>query len=292
MIYTTQRLLKLMRQLSNQNPNVRQMPADIEIMHLDNAHRELSERILLERPDMLSSSFDLTLDGSLSYFIPDSIPFDYEKILMITELTDSTYEFPTELFDWFDRMSVSPYSSGSYIVGSQKIKAEVRGNYIEIPSRATSMTLRVWYTRFPVSFFYGVCGATVTSNTVVFPTSPTAGEIIRQNDYYNGAKLYNTADGLTHTISDYVASTNTATVSANWSTNPTGSTTVIEIVSPLPERIHDVIAMIAARNVRVNNDDNISQLEAMIEKRLDEFLARFRKPQSQEPDRIRKVLRY
>lgn len=293
MIYTTQRLLKLTRQLSNQNPNVRQMPADIEIMYLDNAHRELSERILMVRPDLLANYFDLTLDGSLQYYIPDSIPFDYEQILMITELDDNSYEFPTEAFDWSDRMSVSPYTFGGIIVGSQSVKWEVRGNYIEIPSRPSDMTLRVWYVRYPVGFFYGVCGdTTVTSTTVELPETLTAGEIIKIDDYYNGSRIYNAADGLVHTISDYVASTNIITVSSAWSTNPTKSSTVIEIVSPLPERIHDVIAMMAARSIRVNNDDNINQLEATIEKRMEDFIARFRKPQSQEPDRIRKVLRY
>lgn len=293
MIYTTQRLLQLTRQLSNQNPNVRQMPADIEIMHLDNAHRELSERVLMVRPDLLATSFDLTLDGSLSYHIPDSIPFNYEQILMITELDSNSYEYPTEAFDWLDRMSVSPSPLSGVIIGTQPVSWEIRGNYIEFPSRPDDMTVRVWYTRFPVGFFYGACGnATVTSTTVELPDTLTAGEIVHTDDYYNGSRIYNGADGLVHTISDYVASTDVITVSAAWGTNPTASTTVIEIVSPLPERIHDVIAMIAARNIRVNNDDNIAQLETMIEKRLDEFLARFRKPQSQEPNRIRKVLRY
>jgi hypothetical protein len=293
MIYTTQRNLKEMRELSGQNPNTRTRDSDIEFMRLDNAQRQLSEIVIANRPDALAFYFDLALDGSLEYYIPDSINFDYEEILMVTELSDSTYEFPTEAFDWFDRMSVSPHTiAGSAVIGGEKLKWEVRGNYIEFPSRADNMTVRVWYTRYPVGFFYGACGATVTNNTVIFPTTPTGGEILKRNDYYNGMRLYNGADGLVYTISDYVASTNTATVSSNWSVNPTATSTVIEIVSPLPERIHDLIPAMAAGVIKVSNDDNTNQLEAMIENRVSGFLTRFRKPQSQEPDRIRKVLRY
>jgi len=277
-------MLKDMRYQSNQNPEVSDIPSDVEIRLLDNAHDLVTDAILDERPEILSNYFDLTLTGATSYFIPDYIKFNYEQILMIEDITNSDSPVSTAPSNWFDRMQYFQEN-----INAKRIAWNIRDQYIEFPNAAdlTASTLRVWYVRRPVGFFYGTVAAGAAS-TVTFPTTPTAGEVILSNDYYNGMQVY--INGDVRWITDYVGSTRVATVNAAWTAVPTTANTV-ELMSPLPDRLHSLIVNVAAKLVKIANDDDISLIENFIKDQLARFIKRLNKPQIQEAEVIRKVPR-
>ncbi len=284
MIYTPQRMLKDMRYFSNQNPEISDIPTDVEMRIIDNSQDLITDELLKIRPEILSNYFDLTLTSATSYYIPDYIPFNYEQILMVEDYTDTQYPLSTSAANWFDRMNYYERN-----VWGDKVAWNIRDQYLEIPQKAdiSSSTLRVWYARRPVGLFYGTVAAG-TTNTVTFPSSPTAGEVMQTNDYYNGMQVY--CNGEVKTISDYVGSTRVATISGTWATTPTTSHTV-ELISPLPERLHSVIVNVAAKLVKIANDDEIAPIDIFIRDQLSNFLARLRSTQVQEPEHIMKVYR-
>ena len=117
--------------------------------------------------------------------------------------------------------------------------------------------MRVWYTRRPAGFFYGTVGTGNTSTTIVFGTTPTMGEILAQDDYINGMKIYFAAQ--VRRVTDFVYSTLTATITPAWTTTPTDSTSTYEMLSPLPDRYHRNIVNEAKRLIKIDLDDDDTQ---------------------------------
>jgi hypothetical protein len=218
----------------------------------------------------------------MRYFIPDSIPFNYEKILMVEDYTSSTSPLKTYSTDWLDRMQ---YFEG--LIDDTRLEWSIVDQYIEFPNKETSRTARIWYTRRPVGLFYGTVGTGNTSTALKFPATPTAGELIPENDYYNGMKVY--FSGQIRTISDFVASTNVATIAPAWATTPTDSVSVIELLSPLPDRLHKLIPNIGARLIKAGNDDDTSELRLLISEQIQDIIKRIKKPAAQQPTTIRKT---
>ena len=284
MIYTVQLMLKKMRVHANMDEGESSFSSDVEFSYLDDGHNFLIDTIIDERPEMLSTYFDLTLTGASEYFIPDSIPFNYETILMIEDVTESSNPTNTSVTSWFDRMNY--LEDKMYTV---YVPYSVRDQYIETPNKETSKTLRVWYTRRPVGMFYGKCGTGNTSTALTFPATPTAGQLIPEDDHYNGMIAYSANQ--TRRITDFVTATNVATVSPAWGTTPTDSTTVIEVISSLPERAHYLIPMLGAQRIRVANDDPDDQLNRLITVGIDKIVKRLKRPTIQGPELFRKVSR-
>lgn len=281
MVYTLARLIERVRAMVNEDITAGTTADSTMGLFIDDAQNKIADIILDERPDILSYYFDLTATGALSYFIPDSIPFDYETILHIEDYTDSDSPTRTSATQWFDRMEyIEDFINPTYDVWS------VRDQYLEFPDKPTNKTFRVWYTRRPVGLFYGTVAAGA-STTVTFPASPTVGEVRNVNDYYNGMKVY-ISSGDVRTISDYVGSTRVATVSSAFGTTPTTSHTV-SLLSPLPERYHSLIADVAARLIKIGNDDDDTLILRFLEKEEDRMRNRIRKKEIQSPEYVRRI---
>lgn len=285
MIYTVQNMVKRIRWETNHDESEFSGSSDLEMMYVSQAQDFIFDTISDLRPEILSHYFDLTLTGASSYYIPDSIPFDYEQILFIEDITSTDSPVRTSPSSWFDRME---YFEGDILTNS--VPFSVRDNYIEFPYKTNSATMRVWYTRRPVPLHYGTVG-TVGATTVVFPSVSTGGGELRlEDDYYNGMKIYST--GQIRTISDYVGSTRTATISTAWTTNPTSNTSTYSLLSPLPERLHPLIAEVAVRLIKIAQDDDDTQVARFVNEAIDNILKRLRRPVKSGADRIRKVNRF
>lgn len=260
-------------------------PTGYEIDKLNDAVDELCDEILNVDPLMLATYFDLTLTGAARYRIPDYIPFDYGEILMIADVTGgSDYPVQTVSTAWQDRMQ---YIDNSIMTEYEPFS--IIDDYLEFPLLPGSGTMRVWYTRRPVGMLYGTCGATVSSTTFTLPTTPTEGEVVVQDDYYIGMKVY--FGGQIRRITDYVASTKVATIDAAWATNPTASTSTVEIIAPLPNRYLDLAVMMATRAIRIAHDDPIQELDYIIEKKLKAMKLRMSRKNSMGGENVRNISR-
>lgn len=281
MIYTVQNMQKRLRFEANYDEDEFGQSTDVEMMYICQAQDFIFDTISDYRPEVLSTYFDLTLTGASQYYIPDSIPYDYEQILLVENVTTSSSPVRTVPTSWFDRMEYF-----EDVITASGVPFSVRDQYLELPYETSSGTLRVWYTRRPVPLNYGTLG-TCASTTVVLPASPTGGFLRLENDYYNGMRIY--SEGQVRTISDYVASTRTVTVSSAWSTTPTTDTSTYSILSPLPERLHPLVPQVAARLIRIAQDDDDTAIRIFVKEALDNILARLSKPYKNTPHRVRKV---
>jgi len=283
MIYSVQNMVKMIRWETNHDEGEFSGSADLEMMFIDQAQDTIFDIIADYRPEILSTYFDLTLTGVSQYYIPDYIPFDYEQILMIEDRTSTDSPTNTVTTSWFDRLA---YFDGT--ISTSQIPFSVRDQYIEIPYKTDNATLRVWYTRRPVPLHYGTVGTT-GNTSVIFPATPTGGHLRVQDDYYNGMNIYSGEQ--VRTISDYVASTRTATISVAWATNPTANTSTYSLLSPLPERLHALIAQVAIRLIKVGQDDDDTAVARLIIDETDKIIKRLRRPVKNGPNLIRKVER-
>ena len=285
MIKTVSRMVEEVRLGTNQNVDVSSLPTNYEINKLDDAQDNVCDKLLVTDPYILATYFDLTLDGSWRYYIPDETPYDYENILMVADVTDNTTNpYITMATAWHDRLSVidKPFLAN-------KEPWNIIDNNIEFPNQPTSGTMRVWYTRRPVGFFYGTVGAGNTSTTVVFPATPTAGELIPKDDWYNGMKVY--CAGQVRRITDYDRASATATITPAWTTTPTDSTTTVELISPLPDRYHKNIINDAIRIIKLVLDDDVINISRAIDEDDERMKGRMATRQKQSPEYIRHISR-
>ena len=290
MIYTVPVILQKMRQQSNQNPVVRTMPAAVEASFVDDAQDFLTDKILAIRPDMLSHYFDLTTTGAVQYYIPDSIPFNYESILKVEDVTSAASTTAQTGLDttptmWQDRLSYS-----LNLIAPYWQPFSIRDQFIEFPEKPSGNIYRVWYTRRPVGLFYGAVGDTCSSTTVVFPTTPTSGTRMPLDDYYNG--MYVSVSNEVKRVSDYVNSTVTATIEGTWTTTPTKTTSEVSIISSLPTRLHSLIPTVGAKMIRGTvNDDELQGIMILIEETYNEYIGRLAHSQQQLGEQIRRIPR-
>jgi len=279
-------MLEDMRFAVSENIDYSSLPANYEINKLDEAQDDLCDELLQSSPLILASYFDLTLDGSMRYYIPDSIPYDYETILMISNITDdSTLPAKTIVTAWHDRLNIIDDT-----ILTSKIVWSIIDNSLELPDCETSGTLRVWYTRRPVGFFYGLVGAGSTTLTVTFPVEPVMGELIPQNDYYNGMKVY--VNGQVRRITDYVASTKVATITPAWTTTPVVTTDTVELISPLPAQYHKSIVNRAIQSIKLDLDDDDSGIARKIMQDENRAKSRLGKRQRQMPETVQHIDRF
>lgn len=125
-------------------------------------------------------------------------------------------------------------SGGDWTRVDQAKFRRLRDGISESGNAPSSGTFRVNYARMLPFLSYGTADS-ATATTIVLAETPTYGETVLVDDYYNGATIEivsaTTGANQTGTITDYVASTRTATVA--WSTTPTG-TIIYNIVCELP----------------------------------------------------------
>ncbi len=284
MISTVQRMLTDLRFATCDNQDTSSYPSGYEIKKLDEAQDELCDELLTADPLILADYFDLTLTGAERYYIPTYIPFNYETILMVNDVTDdTTLPGKTIATAWRDRVSIVDSSMIPEYEGWSIID-----NNIEFPGLPGSGTMRVWYTRRPVGLFYGTVAANAGSTDITFPTTPTVGEVILENDYYNGMKVY--VSGQVRRITDYVGSTKVATITPAWSSAPTTASTV-ELISPLPDRYHKQIVLRAVRSIKLDLDDDDTSVLRKIQMDTDLMKSRMVKREKQGPEYIRQIER-
>lgn len=284
MIYTVQNILYKTRTQSNQNPSVQTFNASVESSYIDDAQSVIFDELLQYRPDILSYYYDLTTDGSESYYLPTyiSIRFAYEDILMVEDVTVSTSPLMTLPTDWQDRLYYVQNAIETY-----REPWNIRDEYINFPSKPNGRIYRIWYTRRPTGLFYGTPAAGA-STTITFPSTPTFGDLRPIDDYYIGMKVHNSGGGEIRTITDYVASTRVATVDSAWSTTPTTGHTM-SLISPLPERLHSLIPDVAAMMIRAKvSDDDINAIYPMIQDTFNKYLKRISAPQTQSSKQIKR----
>lgn len=286
MIHTVQRMLADVRFGTTDTQDTSSYPSGYEMRKLDEAQDELCDELLLADPLILADYYDLTLTGAERYYLPTYIPqFNFESILMINDVTDDTTQpGKTIATAWHDRVSIVDNTmNADYEAWS------VIDNYIEFPGLPTSGTMRIWYTHRPVGFFYATLAANAGASNVTFPTTATDGDIIFEDDYYIGMKIY--SSGQVRRITDFVGSTRVATVTPAWTTPPVATTGVIELISPLPERYHKQIVNRAIRSIKNHIDDDDSSILRELLQDTERMKARMNKREKQGPEFIRQVER-
>lgn len=251
------------------------------VSRLDDAQNILVDEVLAQDPIMLSTYYDLTTTGAERYYIPDSATgFDQERIIMIEDIgagSDSPVQTVYTL--WGDRLS---YHTDKIITTS--IAWSVRDNYLELPNLETGSVLRVWYTRRPTGFFY-CTAASGTTTTAALPATMTAGELILEDDIYIGMKV--AINTQVRSITDWVASTRTLTFAAV--SSAVGSSTIIDLISPLPKQYQHRIVDLTCRRMRIGlNDDDLSIARYDL-KNKETMQGRLSRKSRQEPELISKV---
>ena len=282
MTHTLQQIIKNVAFATGLNPSAPGLDKEVLASKIDRAQDRLTDILLEVRPELLVWYFDLPLTGLSEYRISDYTKFNYESIRLMEDVTAPDSHISTSPDTWYNHIV---YSDSDLICTSEPWM--IRDEYIEFPNRPSGVTMRVWYTRRPTGLFY--CTATGgTTSTVTFPATATVGEIVAEDDWYNGMRVY--CAGQTRRITDYTGATRTATVSPAWTVAPT-STSVVSLISPLPDRMHPIIADLAARYIKVSNDDDDSPIRRMIDDELATGRRSIARPQSQTPEYIRKVPR-
>ncbi len=256
---------------------------DVVMSYIDDAQDAVCDELLIANPYLLSTYFDLTLDGSERYYLPDQIPFNYESIIMVSEISSGTGSpLDTVVTVWGDRI----YYFGDTTVSS-RIKWSIRDQYIEFPNKPASGTMRVWYTRRVAGLFYGSASETGATTKVTLQTA-TVGQLVQENDYYNG--MYIMHDTQARRITDYVidGTDRDFTVSPAWTTAP-AKDDVIDLVSPLPRAYQKRIVREAQIAFRSVNDDPIGELVKLSEIEGSHMKRRIRQQQRQGPEFVRRV---
>jgi hypothetical protein len=287
MILTPQRMLCDLRFGTTDTQDTSSYPAGYEMRKLDQAQDELCDELLLADPLILADYYDLTLTGAERYYLPTYIPrFNFETILQINDITDdATLPGKTISTAWRDRVNIVDGSLSPEYEGWSVID-----NNIEFPGLPSSGKMRIWYTHRPVGFFYATLAADAGNTDVTFPTSATDGDIIFEDDYYNGMKIY--SGGQVRRITDFVGSTRVATITPAWTTNPVKTTGVIELISPLPDRYHNQIVLRAIRSVKNQIDDDDSSILREITAGSEVMKMRMGKREKQGPEYIRQIERF
>lgn len=249
------------------------------VSRLDNAQDIITDEILKVDPVMLSTYVDITLDGSENYYLPDYTKYDYELIPLIEDVTNSTSPVKTIYTLWGDKLTYQ----NDYFIESYE-HWSLRNNYLEVPFKTSSGTLRVWYIRRPTGFFY-CTAASGSTTTAVLPTSMSAGELVLDDDYYIGMKVCTNSQ--VTKITDYVASTRTLTFDAQ--TTAIGSSTVVDLMSPFPERYQQLIVDVAVRRMRLGQNDNDTPIANYIQENISTMKHRLGTKTTQTPKMIRKT---
>ena len=222
---------------------------DLIISRLDNAHDTLIEEILSADAFKLSSYFDITLDGSERYNLLDyDKRWDGELILLVEDVTNVSYPVEAITTYWGDRLMYNANGGAS----SFRKPYSIRGDYIEFPTKPTFGTMRIWSIHRPAGFFY-CTAASGSTTTAVLPATVTAGQLLIDDDVYIGHRV--AVGTQIRRITDYVGSTRTVTFTPAVTT-AVGSSTIIDLVSPLPERFHQHIVDLTVRRFRIGADQD------------------------------------
>ena len=142
---------------------------------------------------------------------------------------------------------------------------------VPTPQRSGDWTLR--YQASAVPFLHYGTAASVTASTVVFAAAPTLGELMEEDDFYNGENVRivsaNSGARQVRRITDYDAATRTATITPDFSPTPTGPV-VYEIAPAMTDDnfLHVVAMEVANQILMVETElDSASALYAMMNRK-------------------------
>ena len=255
------------------------------VSRLDRAQDLEVDDIIKADPLILSTYYDLTLDGSERYYLPDLIKFDHEQIQMIENITAGTDSPVSTVYTiWGDRLLYRNNWSEYFYDG---VEWSLQGNYLNVPTKNTTGTLRIWYTRRPTGFLYATA-ASGSTTTAVLPATMTAGELVLEDDWYNGM-LCETNQQVTR-ITDYDAGTRTFTFDAQ--DTAIGSSTVFNLVSPLPAQYIQNIVDRAIRRFLIGNQQDDTGIARYIAENDASKNVKLSRKTDQAPKAIRKRNRY
>lgn len=286
MIHTVQHMLKMMRAGTNEDIDYGDTNINVEIDRLDTAQDDIYRELLRLNPTLLAHYYDLSLTGLEEYDLPFMAPSRYCRILGVYDVTDTDSKFDTTPTYWSDRMQYHEHN-----IVTDRTVYNIRDKKVETPHKNQDITLRFWYARKPVGFLYGTAGGGSTT-TIIFPTTPSAPEYgvpVPEDDYYNGMVVHCNSE--TKSITDYVASTKTATIDGTWTTTPLDTHTM-NLVSPLPEQYHQLIVDVAKRQHKVDNDDDDSLLIRFIRDKKDDLHSEYAEDNRHTNKQVKHISRF
>jgi hypothetical protein len=121
------------------------------------------------------------------------------------------------------------------------------GQTLVLTHSGVSDTYKLKYYKMPRKLTWGVAAA--SSGALDLRLAATDVTVLR-NDYYNGFRIDNYTQGLSTTVTDFVASTRSATTAAiTW----VASTDYYGTVSDLPEAVHHLLAPLAVILVKAQH---------------------------------------
>jgi len=287
MIKTTRQMLLELIMDTGQGQDITAFsPEELQVLmaRLDSGQNWVVDKLMDDNPYMFAAYYDLSLDGSERYYLPDLVPWDYHTILMVVDVTGGTDNMVrTVATVWGDRI----YYYDNTISPDYEEPWSVIGQNIEFPRKPDTGTMRIWYTRRPKGFFY-CTAASGSTTTAVVPASMTAGELILKDDYYIG--MFGAVGTEVSRITDYVASTRTFTFTPAFLT-AVSSSSVFEMVSPLPSEAQQLIIDKAIDREKISDDDPNDQILRSIESDIITVGNSVGKQQVQSPRYVRKVPR-
>jgi len=247
---------------------------------IDDAFDRVCDEIISANPTMLATYYDLSLDGSQAYYLPDLIPWNYESILLVENITGGVDDAEATITTiWGDRMR---YVEG-WPLTYGRIIWSIRDQYIELPNKETTGTLRIWYPKRPAGLFYGSASAGATTTSVTIATA-TVGQLVAETNHYIG--MYIIHDTQARRISANTTA-GVFTVSA-WTTAPSEND-VLDLVSPLPRAYQQRAIREAQIAIRAGGDDPIGDLVMLSDREAPDMTRRLRKSGIQGPEYIRRV---
>ena len=249
---------------------------------IDDACDSVCDEITIANPYILSTYYDLTLDGSLSYYLPSYIPFNYDTITLIEDVTNGASSGARTITTiWGDRMRYIEHVGGY----TGDVIWSIRDQYIEFPHEQSNNVMRIWYIKRPAGLFYGaaVAGATTTSVTI---SAATVGQLVAETNYYVGMYLMHDTQARRITAS---TTAGVFTIDAFTTAPSTGD--VLDLVNPLPRSYHQRIIREAIIALRAANDDPINDLIHLSERESTIMTRKLRNSSIQGPEYIRHVER-
>src|SRR5512133_1053550 len=189
---------------------------------------------------------------------------------------------------WTSPVPISDHARGMYQTfatgGAYPFAWRVQDNTIYFENGIGSATqMRVCYVRLPASMIYQNVAAT-TATTVQFSDGAHI------DDVYIGDRVVvtdGTGAGQINTISDYVASTHTITVSS-WSNGGVDTTSYVSWLLPAPlDKYPDVVALGAARELlfRRRDTEMIQSIAPLYEQKVSEMMDALSHRQTMGPER-------
>jgi hypothetical protein len=236
--------------------------------HLHTAQQEIIRHILQQDPSFFVASTPLLpVAGTETYILPENARRG-TRLIFVESTSDVGSEVaPAEMRNYLAYRGgiVNLCTTLSFVLEGDRVRI--------MPTPTDASTVTVWYSPSFGNMIEGSNSATVISSAVTMvltaQTVPnyttTFGVISPRDDYYNGMTIEMTsgaAIGRQRTITNYVGSTRTVTVSAVWGVALAAGDTCI-IHCPVPEDFHDLVPLRGAILGSARNRNRQQELEAL-----------------------------